>query len=184
MKKSTKGALAAVAAGVLLLGGAGTLAFWSDSASVDAGTISAGELKLDDGTCDSDWVYAPGNAQEGATVTTIVPGDEIVKECEFVVTARGDNLQATPSVPTEITYTQTGGDENPASTLSLTAAATYTIDGGAVTTITEANDGQTLAALITVSFPFGTESSVNANDTQNLVAELDDLTISLTQDEL
>ena len=48
MKKSTKGALAATTAGVLLLGGAGSLAFWSDS--IGGSTISSGHISLDDTT--------------------------------------------------------------------------------------------------------------------------------------
>ena len=60
MNKASKGALAALAAGVLLLGGAGSLAFWTDTAEVAGGAINSGELSLTDttpGTCaDADWV--------------------------------------------------------------------------------------------------------------------------------
>ena len=46
MKKSTKGALAAAAAGSLLLGGAGSLAYWTDAETVGGGSIASGHLKL------------------------------------------------------------------------------------------------------------------------------------------
>lgn len=177
MNKTTKGALAAGAAAVLLMGGAGTLAYWSDSADVDGGTIEAGELKLDAGSCDANWVHA-----DESTVSIIVPGDIISKECTFTITAEGDNLEATLTTPGTVTYTQTAGDQNPAPTLDLDIAATYAIDGGAVSTITEANDGDTLTATLTATFAFGDAATINANDTQNLIAELDELTVTLTQD--
>ncbi len=40
MKKSTKGALAAAAAGSLLLGGAGSLAYWTDAESITGTSIN------------------------------------------------------------------------------------------------------------------------------------------------
>jgi len=181
MKKSTKGAIAVAAAAVLLLGGAGSIAYWSESATVEGGTIEAGELKLDDGSCDDAWVYAGDSASAGEAVGTIVPGDSITKDCTFTIAAQGDNLEATPTLPETISVTQTAGDENPATTLELTADATYEAGGSAVTTITEANDGQTLTATITVTFPYGDDETVNANDTQNLIAELDELTVTLEQ---
>ncbi|MDI9944213.1 alternate-type signal peptide domain-containing protein [Rhodococcus sp. 1.20] len=47
MKKQTKGAIAAAAAGALLLGGAGSLAVWSDSADVSGGgPVTSGALDL------------------------------------------------------------------------------------------------------------------------------------------
>ena len=44
MKKSTKGAVAAAAAGVLLLGGAGSLAYWTADGAADGGSITAGGI--------------------------------------------------------------------------------------------------------------------------------------------
>lgn len=46
MNKTTKGALAAGAAGILLLGGAGSYALWSDAETVQGGTITAGNLDI------------------------------------------------------------------------------------------------------------------------------------------
>ena len=56
MKKSTKGALAASSAAVLLLGGAGSLAFWSDSQDVGSANITSGELTLGAPDCSDDLV--------------------------------------------------------------------------------------------------------------------------------
>lgn len=46
MHNNIKAALAATAATVLLLGGAGTLASWNDSETIGGGAIKSGELSL------------------------------------------------------------------------------------------------------------------------------------------
>lgn len=180
MKKTTKAAIAAGAAAVLLLGGAGTLAFWSDSVTIDGGEVNSGSLALSDATCDAGWVYAAGNANAGEPVSLIVPGDSVTKDCTFTVTATGDNLEATLDTPDTVPVTS----EPAAPTLQATASAAYTIDGVAASnTITSANDGDVITAAITVDFPFGDAATINANDTQGILAALDDITVTLTQTE-
>lgn len=183
MKKSTKGALAAGAAAVLLLGGAGSLAFWSDSTPLDGGEIASGELALSDATCDAGWVYGPTNANAGAAVTEIVPGDTIVKDCTFSITASGDNLEATLTTPdtTSVTVTSTPAP----TTLQLNVDATYVDQDGAAlpATVTSANNGDTVTATLAVEFPFGDVDTINANDTQNLVGSLDEISVTLVQTE-
>lgn len=173
MNTTTKGALAAGTAAVLMLGGAGTLAYWSDSATVNGGSISSGALTLEAVGCDAVWTYAAGPGP----VTTVVPGDTITKECTFTIGAVGDHLQAAPTLPGTVTFTPAASG-----TLSLPVSATYEVAGGPlVGNITEANDGDTLTATISVDFPFGTAATVNANDTQGFTKTLDALTVSLTQ---
>jgi alternate signal-mediated exported protein len=194
MNKSTKGALAAGSAAVLLLGGAGSLAFWTADGAAEGGSITAGDLKLTDGTCDTDWVYAAGSAGAGNPVDLFVPGDEITKQCTFGLQATGDNLTAKITAPASVSYTSTGS----ATALSLTADTTFTVDdlplaaqaaptpianGG---TVTSANDGDTVTATFLVRIPFGTDESgapvLNGNDAQDLTATLDTLTVSLAQE--
>lgn len=178
MKKSTKGALAAGAAAVLLLGGAGTLAFWSDSATVDGGSVETGTLALSDANCDADWVYTDDNANAGQPVQLIVPGDTITKDCTFTVTATGDNLRAELETPTEVSVTT----DPDAATFEAEASATYTVGASEIPAeITSANDGDTITATLQVTFPFGDEAAVNANDTQGITAQLDEITVTLTQ---
>ena len=179
MNKSTKGALAAGAAGVLLLGGAGSLAYWNATGDADGGAITSGTLTLTDGTCDPAWSYAAGSAV-GDPVSLVVPGDSVTKTCTFTVGATGDHLSATLSAPSTLTYTTTG---NTGASLSLTAAATYKVDGVATTTVTSANDGDTITADFVVTFPYGDATAVNINDTQHLTATLDAMTVTLTQDQ-
>ncbi|QHF25740.1 alternate-type signal peptide domain-containing protein [Rathayibacter sp. VKM Ac-2804] len=97
MKKTTKGAIAAGAAVVLLLGGAGTLAFWSDSAPIDAGEIEAGNLTL--AVAPGVWSDATPGTTTGAefdpAIDRIVPGDVIRYTTTATVAGIGKNLEAT-----------------------------------------------------------------------------------------
>ncbi|MDO9457444.1 alternate-type signal peptide domain-containing protein [Nocardioides sp.] len=188
MKKTTKGALAASTAAVLLLGGAGSLAYWTATGTANGGAITAGKLTLSNGTCDANWVYAPGALKAGTTVALFVPGDKVTKKCTFTIGATGDNLSATVSAPSTVAFTSapTG------TSFSITNAATYAISGG-TNPRTVANAGVidsrdntgVLTATFVATVPFGTDETgtpkINANDTQNLVATLNTLTVSLTQ---
>lgn len=180
MKKSTKGALAAAGAAVLLLGGAGSLAYWTDSGTANGGDITTGNMSLSDGTCSGSWTYVGGN-DDGGTVTTIVPGDEITKDCTFTVTGDGDHLTANLSAPGDVTYTTNGSP----TTMTLTSSASYDLGG---TTYADGDSfpitgTQTLTAHIDVTFPYGNATTINANDTQNITATLDAITVTLTQDQ-
>lgn len=207
MEKSTKAALAAGAAAVLLLGGgAGTIAFWTDSATVNGGEITHGTLAIEPGAidggtddaaaCDADWVHADAGATPGYTgqpavgevVDLVVPGDVIEKSCTFTVTATGDHLQATLDAPAEVTWATS------AETFTATVDAAYTLNGVAMADdgkVTSANDGQTLEATFTVTIDYGTAGAdlavdndgVNDNITQSTTAALDALTVTLTQDD-
>jgi alternate signal-mediated exported protein len=193
MNKTTKGVFAATAAAAILMGGAGSLAYWSDGDTVNGGSFTSGKLTLkalngaNGAPCDSVWKYANGS-KAGDTVNNVVPGDQITKTCTFVVGAQGDHLTASPTVPTTVAFTKTpkSGATNTGASLSLPVAATYTLDGaafGAGSVVTETDNGKTLAAKITVTMPFGS-TTVNGNDTQNLTIALNDLTVSLTQSQV
>jgi alternate signal-mediated exported protein len=174
MKRSTKGALAASAAGILLLGGAGSLAFWNATVTVPGGAIAAGELKLSTPDWGAGWLlddgedvpndpYEPGDK--------VVPGDVITKVCTFDITAVGDHLRAT------LGASPAGFAAANALTADLDIDATYQIDGVAIPAeITEANGGDTVTATIAVTFD---GASVNA--TQTLSATLNAVTITAQQ---
>lgn len=180
MNKTTKGAFAASAAAVLLLGGAGSLAFWSDSETVKAGDVTAGNLSLDAHSCDASWKYAADKAGAGNTVVRFVPGDVITKKCTFVVRGSGDNLAATLTTPA--TYAIGAGD------VTADVRAVYTLGSttiGPSAPITSADNGKTVTATLTVSFPFGTDENaatkVNTGSSQGDTAVLDDILVSLVQ---
>lgn len=173
MKKSTKGALAAVGAAALLLGGAGTLAYWNATATVGGATIQAGELKLTDtDTCANvAWELDGGEDEPNATfdpaTDRVVPGDVLTKTCNFGVLAKGEHLRATVEA--------TGGTASGA--LGVTPGGTFTIGGTTVAEITEANDGDVLNATLTL-----TVDTDNDNLTQLTNAVLADYVVTLTQE--
>lgn len=183
MKRSTKGAIAAAAAAVLLLGGAGSLAYWTADGEVDGGTINSGELKLTAVTpcVDAEWTLddgedAPGETFDPAT-DAIVPGDVLTKECDFTLTAIGNHLRAVPEVTTPATV---GGTINPAAAGNVTVAGSFTdASDAAVTEVTEANDGDVLTATITMTFPLG---AIVDNDSQAKTAVLSNYKVTLNQD--
>lgn len=181
MKKATKGALAAAAAGTLLLGGAGSLAYWTASQTATGGSFTTGTLTLSSPTC-SGWTYA--GTSPAKPVALVVPGDVITKTCNFTVGATGDNLTATLGAPASLVVNA------PAGTTSFKAEAntTFTLNGSTVVNgaqVTSANNGQTLVATFTVTFDHGTDGTattpVNWNDTQSKTPTLNDLTVTLTQ---
>jgi len=177
MKKSTKGALAAGTAAVLMLGGAGSLAYWSQGATLNAGSFKTGTLGLAAGTCDTNWTYATGS-DSGNAATLIVPGDVIQKKCTYTITATGDHLTAALTTPATVAFTPAATGTN-----KMSVAATYQLNGNAITTVTSANNGQTVTATIAVTFPFGDATASDINDTQNLTEALNALTVTLTQDQ-
>jgi alternate signal-mediated exported protein len=182
MKKSTKGAAAAATAGVLLLGGAGTLAFWSDTITVGGDSITAGHLSLDDttggnpGDCSTaDWTLDNGEVVNGATFDPasdlIVPGDVLTKNCTFVVNATGEHMRANLST----TNSTSSGDSTLDTETSVSSA--FTIGGNPISSITEANNGQELSATITLTF----DGPAATNDSQDDTITLTGYTVNIDQ---
>lgn len=174
MKRSTKGAIAAAAAGVLLLGGVGSLAYWTDSDSVAGGTFTAGSMSLTPlNSCDV-WnldTGEPGGQPFVPGSEFLVPGDVVTKICTFTVDAVGTHLRA--SVEAEPGAGSTG-----ALLMSgpLTLGTDLTIASTPVAEITEANDNQTLTVKVTVTF-----DSASDNNSQTDSAVLDAIDIVTSQ---
>lgn len=177
MNKSTKGALAAAAAAVLLLGGAGSLAYWTADESVPGGTLTAGAISLSAPDCGTGWLLE-GEAFNPAT-GLIVPGDSLRKVCTLTLTATGEHIAGT------LTLDDTAITGEPGLVGELVASADFTVD----TVAASAFDGAgtyAIEATITVDFPYGTVSTPDpvtgaSNASQNDVAILDDLNIVAVQ---
>jgi alternate signal-mediated exported protein len=186
MKKSTKGALAAAAAGSLLLGGAGSLAYWTDAQDITGTSITSGHLKLnpDSTSCDASWML-------GATAYTtqvLVPGDTLTRHCKYTVSKSGANLAARLNVSAP--GFAAGSDATLMSDMTFGAAFSYDADGGgavsspaAVTggVVNNIANGATVDATLSVTF-----KNVNAkNDTSNtgtdLMATIDKAAVTITQ---
>lgn len=176
MNKASKGLLAASAAGVLLLGGAGSLAYWSDAAEVGGGTLNAGQLQLDDttsGGCAAatwtlDTAEDPAGAAFDPATDTLVPGDVLSKHCTFTIAAVGTHLRAD--------LTASGGAASGDLAPALVTSGTFTVGGATVTSITDADNGATLDATVQVTF-----DPASGNDTQLQSASLSDFTVGLAQ---
>ena len=100
MKKVTKGIVAAGLGAALLVGGAGTMAVWTEDETVGGGAINAGHLNLvTDGTnagC-GDWMLDTGESVP-STYTAgdpLVPGDVLTRDCAYTIEAEGNHLRAT-----------------------------------------------------------------------------------------
>lgn len=91
MNKMAKGAIATAAGVVLLIGGGGTLAWWSDTAESKAGTIATGDLDLH--ADNNSWSLQNGGTIDIATYK-MVPGDVLVFTQDVDITVKGNNLAA------------------------------------------------------------------------------------------
>ncbi|GHJ59579.1 hypothetical protein NOK12_20970 [Nocardioides sp. OK12] len=202
MRTSLKAALAGVAGAGLLLGGAGSLAFWDDEETVDGGTIEAGTLNLLDAEC-TGWTTGAAADTPFDVGYLIVPGDSFERSCDFTLRVEGD-VTASLSVNDQAVDGGVLGSE-------LDVKTEYAVFDGLTDleqTITEATDwpfteadsGKTLRATITVELPWdgnpdvandqvnnasnslqGDQSGDPLADNKALTAVLDELTVTVTQ---
>lgn len=149
MKKTTKGALAAGAAATLLLGGAGSLAYWTSSTSVAGGSLTSGSISLTGVTCAATWTYGGADAGPATPVTAIVPGDEVQKTCTGTITLVGDHIAATVAVD-PASWSTTNALSN-----ALQASATLTSPAGGTITGPTPAGGTPVSFTIDVQFPYG-----------------------------
>jgi alternate signal-mediated exported protein len=171
MNKTAKGALAAAAAAVALMGGVGSLAYWNDAQTVDGTTIDSGRLALDTDATNTGcggWTLDGGDPFVAGT-TLLVPGDSVSESCSFTLTATGDHMSGTVSAST------------PTLTGTLASAlqpdvSDVTVGGVAATSFTGADNGKTVGLVVTVTLPADSD-----NTSQDLTAALSDVTITVSQ---
>lgn len=172
MNNKVKGAAAAAAAGVLLLGGYGTLAQWGDEASLNGGSVNAGQLKLSNATAGV-WKDASGSEPvviESIADFKVIPGDVLTYELSADIDASGANLSAT----LQADESSVTGDEELLTDMDVATAVT--IDEEPAAEISEDDDGKTID--VKVTFTFDSDAS-NASQLQAL--DLSDLELALTQ---
>ena len=110
MQRLTKAAMATGAAAALLLGGAGTMAYWTGSATSSAppATLESGEFTATGDACDANWTYVPpagSNATPQPVNNGIVPGDVVQTNCKFSVTGVGDHVALAGATVTNPVWT-------------------------------------------------------------------------------
>lgn len=166
-KKVSKGLLAAVAAVLLLLGGLGTFALWSDDETTDSGDIQTGTLDLS-AVNTGQWqdISTPASPVTIDPATfRMVPGDVLRYTASYRVEAVGDNLTA------RITTTNQGTNVIPAALTDwVTVSNTATFGGAPIpsSVITTADSGKTVDVTVTVTFNPATPDQVGINSTINL----------------
>lgn len=170
--------VAVIALGVatlLLVGGRGTLAFWTDSATVGGATITAGTLDL---TVDG----AQGNPTASATANLalagMVPGESVASN--VVLANAGDvgfNWRASaatggdlgPTLAVEVYLGSASGDDT-------TYPRTETCSGTAVTlgsTSTRLNRGQNATVCVKVTLPVDAANSFQSRTTGSATVTFD-----------
>jgi alternate signal-mediated exported protein len=171
VKKSTKGAVAASAAALLLLGGAGTQAGWTGDADAAGTAINAGHLELVGSDClTTDWLL--GAVPFDPATMKIVPGTLLTKKCTFTINIAGAGLTATLG-----TSAPTWSNANDLAA-TLDVGSSFAVDGGgpAISTVTEADNGTVVEATLTVELPADADNSV-----QTLTTALNDIAITASQ---
>lgn len=167
MRNSLKAAIASGGAAFLMLGGAGSLAYWQTAHAAAPGSLQSGRLGLTPAG-DSTWTLNGNPVTDPATVK-IVPGDELAWAGGFLIDAEGDNVKAEVA----LTGVQAGGTLAP----YVTTDISWQLDGAAPSpVITNANDDSLLTVLIDVDFPF-----TASNDSQAKTLDLTDVNVTLTQ---
>jgi alternate signal-mediated exported protein len=168
MRNVTKAVIAGAVGLALLGGGAGSLAFWTDTQTGSPVTIASGDLSL--GTFDDSTGWTIEQSAAGVPVpqtapvayvpgtTLVVPGDVLTKTVAVPVNISGLNNTAT------LVVTGATAPSNDLST-QLTAAVT-SVDGvaGGTATLTSADNG-TVDVVFTVTIPWTTDNNAKALST-------------------
>jgi alternate signal-mediated exported protein len=169
MNKLVKGSIAGAAGIALLLGGAGTLALWNDSADIADTTINSGTLTLTESATSPAWTGP----------STIVPGDTVTYDSQVTVTAAGDNINATLSVDES---SITGGDAELLADLDIAMTADLTgltgIAAGTAAGTYDITAPGTYVIPVSVTVVF---DELSDNDTKSQSVDLTGLAFDLQQ---
>ncbi|RZU67073.1 alternate signal-mediated exported protein [Microterricola gilva] len=177
MKKITKAAIAGTVGAALLVGGAGSLAFWTDTATGPQIDIQSGQLDLGTvgtGTWTIQQSAAGVSPAQAAAVTfapasdKIVPGDVLTTTVSVPVTLDGKNIKAKFDVAVKALVagnaTATAADTALITALNTGGVKVTKINGTAVaagTTSANLTAGATVPVEISVTFPWGTAGEFN-----------------------
>lgn len=183
MKKTTAAAVAAAVGAALLLGGAGTLAYWSDTASSSTQIVTAGKLDL--GTSSGGtWTVSNGTGITDAAFNTttgrVVPGDTLKTEFSVPAELVGQNLKSTftltPTIPAGTLSSKVTVKVAIASDTATTISATPIVKTFTPTTLATAAPAGNLKVTVTVAFPF--DATPTALDNVSMEKVLDAITLN------
>jgi alternate signal-mediated exported protein len=175
VKKSTKALIAGGIGVALLVGGAGTVSFWTDEAEGGDGVISAGTLDLGSPAGGGWEISHEGDGSGTATepvafdpsADQIVPGDVLSYTQSIPVTLEGKNIKAEFNGSIDVTPSTDGTadtalseaieSEDLAATGLTGATGDLSLDGE---TLAGEGDGS-VEVTTTITFPWGTEGQYN-----------------------
>jgi alternate signal-mediated exported protein len=205
MNKLVKGAIAGAAGIVLLMGGAGSLAYWNDSANAGpasgSNSITAGTLTIT-AVNSGAWTkgfYNASNTLVGSTSSVaslaavrVVPGNRLVYTQQFNVVGTGDDLYFTISNTAGAVSAASASAADVALAAQINASGTTafsvgSVTGGTVTAATtpgtykvssNAGTASTITVTWTVDFPFGATA---VNSAKTGAVTLSQGAITLTQ---
>ncbi|MCU1481317.1 MAG: hypothetical protein JWQ19_2103 [Subtercola sp.] len=189
MKKIVKGAIAAAAGIALLLGGAGTFAYWNSSQTISGASIVSGNLLVTDPGPAGVWTINGGSTPISLTGYLIVPGDVLTYKKTMAITATGNNLVATLGLgAAAITASDLAKPADVALAGYLTSTAVLTATGTGITgtsptyTVTPGSAGisQNVDVVVTITFPKSTTAGLE-NNTKVGSVSLANLTVTLSQ---
>ncbi|MCS0500494.1 alternate-type signal peptide domain-containing protein [Protaetiibacter mangrovi] len=185
MNKNIKASIAIAAGVILLMGGAGSLAYWNDSVNVGpasgSNSISAGTLSVaavNAGTWTKAF-YNASNTQVVAPATvsplsgvSIVPGNRLVYTQTFNITATGQDLWFTIGTTNGAVSGTTASAADTALALAINNSTNSSISVGSVTggnvvaattpgvyKVNSSAGPSTITVTWTVDFPFGASAS-------------------------
>ncbi|OZF51739.1 hypothetical protein CH293_14015 [Rhodococcus sp. 14-2470-1b] len=178
MNKATKGAIAAGAAAVLLLGGLGSFALWQDEETVGGGDINSGELNFDPvgaGTWTETSVTPNADLGSDPSGFLIVPGDVLEYSTDYVVNWAGPNLRASITAD----FTNVIGDPALAAALDTTVGIEGGADlpNGSIVPLPLTVSPQTITVNVTITFDEDTADLIAQNES----VSLNDFTLTLDQ---
>lgn len=189
MNKFLTGAIATAAGVALLMGGAGTFAYWNSSATPTTSTITAGNLAVTDAGS-STAVWKSGNTVINPANFKAAPGDVLTYTKTMNITATGDNLVATLGLGAGSITGATSGAADQALAAALTQSATLSASGTGIApvvgspntyTVTAGTAGvsQSVTVTATITFPKGTAGQYN--DAKTGAVNFSGLAVTLTQ---
>jgi len=185
MNKMIKGSVAGATGIVLLMGGFGTYALWSDTSSMEANGVTSGELDIASAT--ATWADASGDSTTAWNPASdaIVPGDVIERTQVFTVTGSGKNLEGTIDL-TGGAVDKAAFAKSPGPGNWLTVDVDVTSSGGGVNETAPGSnafvfsapfDTETLTAVVTYSF----DEATTAQQAQDATATMAATTFTIAQ---
>lgn len=191
MNKLLKGSIAGAAGVALLLGGAGTFAYWNSSATLAGDTIVSGNLAVTDSADAGVWTVNGGTAPIDLASYLVVPGDVLTYTKTMSILASGDNLVATLDLSDASVAAATASAADLALEREIEESAVVTATGTGIAAVTDTPNtftitpgadeiSQDVTVTATIAFP---ESNVAAaeNAAMNGSVTLADMALTLTQ---